>query len=65
MILPTGATRFEEAVRMGSETYHHLKVVIYLFIFEFLLISFSLFLIHFSPDLSTPWHDLNLGTYQV
>ncbi|CAL0307333.1 unnamed protein product [Lupinus luteus] len=28
MILPTGATRFEEALQMGSETYHHLKAVI-------------------------------------
>ncbi|MCH89330.1 cytosolic enolase 3-like, partial [Trifolium medium] len=25
MILPIGASRFEEALRMGSETYHHLK----------------------------------------
>ncbi|MBA0817223.1 hypothetical protein Gohar_001806, partial [Gossypium harknessii] len=25
MILPTGAVRFEEALQMGSETYHHLK----------------------------------------
>merc|ERR1711970_703195 len=25
MILPTGATSFTEAMRMGSETYHHLK----------------------------------------
>ncbi|XP_019435723.1 PREDICTED: cytosolic enolase 3 [Lupinus angustifolius] len=28
MILPTGASRFEEALQMGSETYHHLKAVI-------------------------------------
>ncbi|XP_028771431.1 cytosolic enolase 3 isoform X1 [Neltuma alba] len=28
MILPTGTNRFEEALRMGSETYHHLKAVI-------------------------------------
>lgn len=28
MILPIGATRFEEALQMGSETYHHLKAVI-------------------------------------
>ena len=28
MICPTGATSFEEAMRMGSETYHHLKKVI-------------------------------------
>ncbi|OWF46701.1 enolase-like [Mizuhopecten yessoensis] len=28
MILPTGATSFKEAMRMGSETYHHLKAVI-------------------------------------
>ncbi|KAI9109235.1 hypothetical protein K1719_019858 [Acacia pycnantha] len=28
MILPTGASRFEEALRMGSETYHHLKGII-------------------------------------
>ncbi|CAH1423610.1 unnamed protein product [Lactuca virosa] len=28
MILPIGAKRFEEAMQMGSETYHHLKVVI-------------------------------------
>lgn len=27
MILPTGASRFEEALQMGSETYHHLKVL--------------------------------------
>ncbi|CBI27850.3 unnamed protein product, partial [Vitis vinifera] len=27
-ILPIGATRFEEALQMGSETYHHLKAVI-------------------------------------
>jgi len=28
MILPTGASSFSEAMRMGSETYHHLKAVI-------------------------------------
>jgi enolase len=28
MILPTGATSFAEAMRMGSEVYHHLKKVI-------------------------------------
>ncbi|KAJ8749743.1 hypothetical protein K2173_012294 [Erythroxylum novogranatense] len=28
MILPIGATRFSEALQLGSETYHHLKVVI-------------------------------------
>ncbi|PON62782.1 Enolase [Trema orientale] len=27
-ILPIGASRFEEALQMGSETYHHLKAVI-------------------------------------
>jgi len=26
MILPIGASRFEEALQWGSETYHHLKV---------------------------------------
>jgi hypothetical protein len=26
MILPIGAKNFEEAMQMGSETYHHLKV---------------------------------------
>ncbi|XP_075514774.1 cytosolic enolase 3 [Primulina tabacum] len=28
MVLPVGALRFEEALQMGSETYHHLKAVI-------------------------------------
>ena len=28
MILPTGASNFAEAMRMGSEVYHHLKSVI-------------------------------------
>jgi len=28
MILPTGASNFTEAMRMGSEVYHHLKAVI-------------------------------------
>ncbi|KAG9131762.1 hypothetical protein Leryth_009487 [Lithospermum erythrorhizon] len=28
MVLPTGARKFEEALQMGSETYHHLKAVI-------------------------------------
>lgn len=28
MILPTGAKSFREALRMGSEVYHHLKKVI-------------------------------------
>ncbi|XP_027109915.1 cytosolic enolase 3 isoform X1 [Coffea arabica] len=28
MILPIGARQFEEALQMGSETYHHLKAVI-------------------------------------
>jgi enolase len=28
MLLPTGAENFREAMRMGSETYHHLKKVI-------------------------------------
>jgi hypothetical protein len=26
MVLPVGAKNFEEAMQMGSETYHHLKV---------------------------------------
>ncbi|KAJ4891263.1 Cytosolic enolase 3 [Raphanus sativus] len=28
MILPVGASRFEEALQWGSETYHHLKAVV-------------------------------------
>ena len=28
MILPTGASSFTEAMKMGSETYHHLKALI-------------------------------------
>lgn len=28
MILPTGAQSFTEAMRMGTEVYHHLKAVI-------------------------------------
>jgi enolase len=28
MILPIGATCFSEALRMGSETYHHLSALI-------------------------------------
>merc|ERR1712033_128091 len=28
MVLPTGATSFTEAMKMGSETYHHLKALI-------------------------------------
>ena len=28
MILPTGATSFTEAMRMGTEVYHHLKSLI-------------------------------------
>ena len=28
MVLPTGATCFSEAMRMGSELYHHLKALI-------------------------------------
>lgn len=28
MILPIGASRFEEALQMGAETYHHIKAVI-------------------------------------
>lgn len=27
MVLPVGAKSFEEALQMGSETYHHLKVM--------------------------------------
>ncbi|XP_077290451.1 alpha-enolase [Arctopsyche grandis] len=30
MIFPTGATSFKEAMKMGSEVYHHLKKVIHL-----------------------------------
>ena len=28
MILPVGASSFSEAMRMGTEVYHHLKAVI-------------------------------------
>jgi len=28
MLLPVGARTFEEAMRMGTETYHHLKNII-------------------------------------
>jgi len=28
MILPTGATSFKEAMRIGCEVYHHLKKII-------------------------------------
>ena len=30
MILPTGAASFSEAMKMGSETYHHLKVCMFI-----------------------------------
>lgn len=30
MILPIGASTFEEALQMGSETYHHLKVILFI-----------------------------------
>lgn len=40
MILPIGATRFEEALQMGSETYHHLKVSLFEQVFWFRFICF-------------------------
>lgn len=40
MILPVGASRFEEALQWGSETYHHLKVGLFLKIYGFLGITF-------------------------
>lgn len=41
MILPVGAQRFEEAMQMGSETYHHLKVSCSSYQF---IVSFSFYL---------------------
>ncbi len=32
MLLPTGAKTFKEAMRMGSEVYHHLKNLYDLFL---------------------------------
>lgn len=31
--MPVGASSFTEAMRMGSEVYHHLKVCFFFFIF--------------------------------
>ncbi len=45
MLLPTGAKTFKEAMRMGSEVYHHLKNLYDLFLiirFVFYKISFLL-----------------------
>ncbi|KAF6137863.1 hypothetical protein GIB67_022006, partial [Kingdonia uniflora] len=36
MVLPTGANSFEEAMQIGSETYHYLKVISPNFIFVIL-----------------------------
>lgn len=38
MILPVGASSFKEAMKMGVEVYHHLKVVYNLFIKDLLLL---------------------------
>lgn len=45
MILPVGASSFTEAMKMGVEVYHHLKVTILIpdFLCKFLIIN---------------WHDL-------
>lgn len=43
MILPVGAKNFEEAMQMGSETYHHLKVL-----------SLDYYNLHAGPTF--PWH---------
>jgi enolase len=37
MILPVGASSFKEAMQMGSEVYHHLKVNVYYFISAYYL----------------------------
>ncbi|KAF6143844.1 hypothetical protein GIB67_000232 [Kingdonia uniflora] len=36
MVLPTGANSFEEAMQIGSETYHYLKVISPKFYFRYL-----------------------------
>lgn len=42
MILPTGADSFKEAMKIGSEVYHNLKVRIsFLFSDEIMLIQIS------------------------
>jgi enolase len=43
MILPVGASSFKEAMKMGVDVYHHLKVKIFLHI-KFRTFYFSLFL---------------------
>jgi enolase len=42
MILPVGASSFKEAMKMGVEVYHHLKVKIFLHI-KFRTFYLSLF----------------------
>lgn len=43
MILPIGANTFEEAMEMGSETYHHLKVIRERYVYFF--VNFFVFFI--------------------
>lgn len=40
MILPIEASSFGEALQMGSETYHHLKVIYYSFPLNCLVLGF-------------------------
>lgn len=58
MILPVGASSFSEAMRMGSEVYHHLKVGFCSFILEFTLTL--LMILSIGRDQKTIW----LGCYR-
>lgn len=51
MILPVGASSFKEAMKMGVEVYHHLKVVYNLFIKDLLLLLIVLLKNCYSLDI--------------
>ena len=51
MILPVGAASFKEAMKMGVEVYHHLKVNLqYFLVFEMLFNEYSIYMYYFFAD---------------
>jgi enolase len=42
MILPVGASSFKEAMKMGVEVYHHLKVILWFLNFILFYVQFKL-----------------------
>lgn len=64
MILPTGAASFKEAMKIGSEVYHNLKVRTSFLISEIILIQINQYFMPNGKLMSQIFHAFLVGNQQ-